>query len=56
MFLSEKLFLINTIKYVEFIKNTYIEKINMIDQSLAKLTKGQRDNIQIIKIRKEVGA
>jgi hypothetical protein len=34
-------------------KSWFLEKINKIDKPLAKLTKRQRDNIQINKIRNE---
>ena len=33
----------------------FFKKINQIDKPLSKLTKSQRDNIQIIKIRNEKG-
>ena len=34
----------------------FFEKINKIDESLARLTRGHRDSMQINKIRNEKGA
>lgn len=36
-------------------KSWFFEKINMIDEPLYKLTKSQRENIQINKIRSKKG-
>ena len=36
-------------------RSWFFEKINKIDKPLARLTKGQRDSIQINKLRKEKG-
>ena len=44
-----------TTKRINKIKSWFFEKINKIDKPLAKLTKRQRDSIQINKIRKERG-
>ena len=35
-------------------RSWFFEKINMIDKSLARLTRGHRDSIQIKKIRNEM--
>ena len=36
-------------------RSWFLEKINKIDKTLARLTRGQRHSIQINKIRKEKG-
>ena len=36
-------------------RSWFFEKINKIDKSLARLTRGHRDSIQINKIRNEKG-
>jgi hypothetical protein len=42
-------------KKINKTKSWFFEKINKRDKPLAKLTKGYRDIIQIIKIRNEKG-
>ena len=44
-----------TIERINKTKSWFFEKINKIDKPLARLTRGQRESIQIIKIRKESG-
>jgi hypothetical protein len=43
-----------TIKRINKTKSWFFEKINKIEKSLAKLTKRQRDNIKINKIRNKM--
>ena len=42
-------------KKINKTKRWFLEKINKIDKPLARLTRGQRESIQINKIRKENG-
>ena len=44
-----------TIQRISKTNSWYFEKINKIDKPLAKLTKGNRDSIQINKVRNEKG-
>ena len=44
-----------TIQRINKTKSWLFEKINKIDKPLARLTRGQRESIQINKIRKESG-
>ena len=44
-----------TIQRINKTKSCFFEKINKIDKPLARLTRGQRESIQINKIRKESG-
>jgi DNA repair exonuclease SbcCD ATPase subunit len=44
-----------TIQRINKNRNWFFEKINKIDGSLARLTRGHRDSIQINKIRNEKG-
>ena len=44
-----------TIQRITETKNWLFEKINKIDKPLSKLTKRQRENIQINKIRNKKG-
>ena len=44
-----------TIKRINQTRSWFFEKINKIDKPLTKLTRGQRDNIQINKIRNGKG-
>ena len=44
-----------TIEKINKTKSWFFEKINKIDKPLARLTRGQRESIQIDKIRKESG-
>jgi hypothetical protein len=44
-----------TIQRVNKTRSWFFEKINKIDKTLARLTRGQRHSIQINKIRKEKG-
>ena len=44
-----------TIQRINKTRSWFFEKINKTDKPLAKLTKGQRDSIQINKIRNEKG-
>ena len=44
-----------TIQRVNQTRSWFFEKINKIDKLIARLTRGQRDSIQINKIRSEKG-
>jgi hypothetical protein len=44
-----------TIQRINQMRSWFFEKINKIDQPLARLTKGHRDSILINKIREERG-
>jgi hypothetical protein len=44
-----------TIQRITKIRSWFLEKINTIDKTLARLTKGHRDSIQINKVRNEKG-
>jgi hypothetical protein len=44
-----------TIQRINQMRSWFFEKINKIDKSLARLTRGHRDSILINKIRKEKG-
>ena len=44
-----------TIEKINKTKSWFFEKINKIDKPLARLTRGQRESIQINNIRKESG-
>jgi hypothetical protein len=44
-----------TIQSISKTKSLFLERINKIDKSPSKLTKGQRGSIQINKIRNEKG-
>ena len=44
-----------TIQRINKTRSCFFEKINKIDKSLARLTRGHRDNIQVKKIRNEKG-
>ena len=44
-----------TIERINKTKSWFFEKIHKIDKPLARLTRGQRESIQINKIRKESG-
>jgi CRISPR/Cas system-associated endoribonuclease Cas2 len=44
-----------TIQRINQTRSWFFETINKIDKSLARLTRGQRDSIQIYKIRNEKG-